>query len=134
MLQNRFGTLEKRWNQLNEDLPSHLKDRMESLIAQDVARVIWNNETTIFITPILKKELNRLWEYLQDFSKPWKTSIAHTIPCDHNAESWGDASLEGIGFLSDDLETFFTLPWPDWIITKLQQQKKNSNYFHVNEA
>ena len=60
--------------------------------------------------------------------------MAHVIPRDHNAESWGDASLEGIGFLSDDLEIFFALPWPDWIITKLRQQKKNSNYFHINEA
>ena len=98
-----------------------------------MAKAIYGLRTQIPITTQLRTELTRLYHYLKDKNNLWKIPIGWLIPRTPNSHSYGDASQQGIGFWSADLEIFFYTGFPPRTTKRFHLSTKNPNYLHINE-
>lgn len=96
---------------LRAQLPKHLHSRINSLIAKDMASLLWATSSKIAMTPAVLRELTQIYEHLRDPSKPWEMQIGHVIPRDATFTSIGDACTAGGGAFCDDLHYWFDTMW-----------------------
>ena len=76
-------------------LPKHLHHRLDSLIARDMAALLWRTKSKIAITDSVAREIQNIYEHMNNPSITWAISIGHVIPRDAQYTSFGDAC--GIG-------------------------------------
>lgn len=88
-------------------LPPTLYKRLEALVAQDVAAVLWNSKATMKIDDTIRSKICYIHAWLIDESRPWEIPIGHVIPRETTVESTGDSSELALGAFSDDLEYWF---------------------------
>ena len=112
-------------------LPQHLHCRLDSMIARDMASLLWSTKSRTPLTPPVRYELQRLHAHMADFSIPWEMSIAHTVNRDPQFTSIGDACLTGGGAFCDILEFWFDLIWSPPTRTALATNKLHINVMEV---
>jgi hypothetical protein len=113
-------------------LPTNLQHRVDSLIARQMSRVLWNPRHKTAVPPALRQELSILHDYLSDPEKPWRISIGHLIPRDPHFEFTGDASQLAGGAYSHELQLWFYEPWPDQILRGFETTPEDPSYVHIN--
>ena len=108
-------------------LPKHLHCRVDSMIARDMATLLWSSKSRTLISVPVRYELRRLHDHMANFSVPWEMSIAHTVPRDAQFTSIGDACLHGGGAYCDVLAFWFDIIWSPATRSALQ-----SKTLHIN--
>jgi hypothetical protein len=83
-------------------LPHHLEIRLVSLIARDVAALLWKTHTPISMTSNIRVCLQQRYDYLITPSNTWEIPIAYLIDREHSYLSTGDASELSMGAFSHD--------------------------------
>ena len=87
-LQTRFAQVRgfyKRKNKIQHfkaQLPKHLHSRVNSLIARDMAALLWATSTKTTVTVPVQHELRQIHAYMSNCTVPWEMKIAHVIPRD----------------------------------------------------
>jgi hypothetical protein len=89
------------------DLPPALAKRFDSLVAREVAALLWCSTKRCPITSLVHAEIQYLHSYLSDPSNPWEVLIGHVVPRHPNYHSAGDASQTGGGAINDSLGFWF---------------------------
>lgn len=108
-------------------LPKHLHCRVDSLIARDMATLLWSSKSRTPISVPVRYELRQLHTHMANFAIPWEMCIAHTVPRDAQFTSIGDACLNGGGAYCDVLEFWFDIIWSDTTRSAL-----HSKSLHIN--
>ena len=118
-IQNRYHQVkgfyhrQSKLQYLSTQLPKDLHHRLDSLIARDIASLIWKTKTKIEITAPIQFEIGQLHSLLADANRPWSISIGYVIPRDPQFTIFGDACPIGGGAFSHKLEYWFDLVWSD---------------------
>jgi hypothetical protein len=108
-------------------LPKHLHCRVDSMIARDMASLLWSTKSRTPMSDSVKYELRRLHAHMANFDLPWEMCIGHTVPRDAQFTSIGDACLAGGGAYCDVLEFWFDIIWAASTRTALL-----CNQLHIN--
>ena len=119
----------KKWS---KELPRHLWNRLDSLVARDIATVIWHTQSPIPMTEPVLRELQYLSDYLAQPTNQWSISIGHLIPRDPTFASEGDASHLAGGALSPSLWFWFAVNWSADIRRRVKLNSRNPDYIHIN--
>lgn len=104
-LRNTKGT------QLKGQLPKHLHHRLDSLLARDMAVLLWKSNAKTRIDEPVAYEIRQLHSHLAGFTKPWAVNIRYVVARDASFESLGDACLNSGGFYSVTLEMWLDMFW-----------------------
>ena len=118
-IQVRFHQVKGYYNRrqkmtnLAAQLPKDLHHRLDSLIARDIAALLWRTKTAITIPDSVRHEIYQLHAHLADITKPWSISIGHVIPRDAQFTSLGDACGIGGGAYCHELQYWFDVIWSD---------------------
>ena len=132
-LQTRFAQVRgfyKRKNKIQHfkaQLPKHLHSRVNSLIARDMAALLWATSTKTTVTVPVQHELRQIHAHMSNCTVPWEMKIAHVIPRDPQITSIGDACLTGGGAYCTELSYWFDIVWS--AKTKENLEKK---VLHIN--
>ena len=86
-----YYSRQNKLQRLSMQLPKHLHHRLDSLIARDMAALIWKTKTIIPLPAPVQFELENLYSILADAQRPWSISIGHVVPRDAQFTSLGDA-------------------------------------------
>jgi hypothetical protein len=100
---------------------------MDSLIARDMATLLWKTKSRLHLSKSILFELEQLRTALMDLSRPWSINIGHVITRDAQFTSFGDACGIGGGAYCHDLEYWFDIIWSPH--TRLQF---NLGTVHIN--
>jgi hypothetical protein len=114
------------------ELEPGLAKRFDSLVARDVASLLWRSKKRFSITSPVRAELQYLHAYLSDFSNPWEVLIGHVVPRTPNYQSAGDASLTGGGAINDTLGFWFDCRWSPRILRGAKLSPRHPDYVHIN--
>jgi hypothetical protein len=89
--------------------------------ALKMASKMVNNHTQFYlINETMRKELNFIWQALQDDSKiPFEVPIVFIIPRTPKASLFGDSSFISCGSYSSDLLFWWFIPFPDKVVVRL---------------
>ena len=112
---------------LSKQLPKHLHHRLDSLIARDMASLLWRTKSRITITEPVAREIHNIYEHMADASKEWSISIGHIVPRDSQYTSFGDACGIGGGAYCEELEYWFDVVWSAHTLTLFE-----INQVHIN--
>ena len=108
-------------------LPKHLHHRLDSLIARDMAALLWRTKSKIAITDSVAREIQNIYEHMNNPSITWAISIGHVIPRDAQYTSFGDACGIGGGAYCEELEYWFDVVWSTKTRTMFE-----TNQVHIN--
>lgn len=108
-----FYSRTNRANKFSQQLPKHLHHRLDSLVARDMAALLWHTKTKLPISHQVHRELQSLYLYMADTTRPWAISIGHIIPRDAQFTSLGDACGLGGGAFCHELSFWFDVVWSD---------------------
>jgi hypothetical protein len=114
------------------DLPPALAKRFDSLVAREVASLLWRTKKRFPITSLVHAEIQYLHSYLSDLSNPWEVLIGHVVPRCPNYRSAGDASQTGGGAINDSLGFWFDCRWNPRILAGVHFNSKHRDYVHIN--
>ncbi|KAI2504004.1 hypothetical protein MHU86_10437 [Fragilaria crotonensis] len=106
-----FYNRSKKTKLLSAQLPKELHNRLDSLIARDIAALLWRTKTTIPIPQSVTFELKQLHQHLADITRPWSISIGHVVPRVPQFTSLGDACRMGGGAFCHELKFWFDIVW-----------------------
>ncbi len=109
-----------------------LAKRFDSLVAREVASLLWRSKKRFSITPPVRAELQFLHSYLSDSSNPWEVLIGHVVPRSPTYKSAGDASLTGGGAINDSLGFWFDCRWSARILRGARLNSRHPDYVHIN--
>ncbi|KAI2510867.1 hypothetical protein MHU86_3488 [Fragilaria crotonensis] len=112
---------------MTTQLPKHLHHRLDSLIAREMAALIWKTKTTIKLTEAVAFEIRNIESLLANKDRPWSISIGHVIPRDAQFTSLGDACGIGGGAFCHELQYWFDVVWSDHT-----RQQFNIGKIHIN--
>ena len=106
LVNTRNVDMKKMERRLNEQRlhPSVVKKLTIAGCNEQWARFLYYHKDTTDIVPRLRQELVILYDYLRDFTNPWRINIGHMIDRDNVATNVGDSSFYGLGFFSDEQE------------------------------
>ncbi|KAI2498469.1 hypothetical protein MHU86_16053 [Fragilaria crotonensis] len=124
---NGFYSRQNKRQYLSAQLPKHLHHRMDSLIARDIAALIWKTKTIINLPEPVLFEIRNITELLAEKERPWSISIGHVIPRDAQFTSLGDACGIGGGAFCHELQYWFDVVWSDHT-----RQQFDSGKIHIN--
>ena len=122
-----YYSRQNKLQRLSMQLPKHLHHRLDSLIACDMAALIWKTKTIIPLPAPVQFELENLYSILADAQRPWSISIGHVVPRDAQFTSLGDACGTGGGAFCDELRYWFDIIW-----SPRTQQLFNCGQVHIN--
>ena len=91
---------------LSQKLPRNMH-RLEALVSKDMATTLWNTKATTPIRQDIKDELQFLYDWLKEDTKPWEIPIGHLIPRDTTIQSTGDASEMALGAFNHHFQFWF---------------------------
>jgi hypothetical protein len=117
---------------LSRALPPSLLQRLESLVARDVATLLWRSKKRFSVTLAVRTELKYLHAYLIDPSNPWEVLIGHMVPRTPNFRSAGDASQLGDGAINHTLRFWFDCRWNARIRAGVKYNPRHADYVHIN--
>jgi hypothetical protein len=126
-IQTRFNQVRGYYNRKNKTkqfqakLPKHLHARIDSLIAREMAALLWSKKTKITITAAVRDELTYLHSLLADQNYAWEMHIGHVIPRDPQFISTGDACLTGGGAYCHELQYWFDVVWSERITNAIEK-------------
>ena len=133
-------TIQQRFNQVRgyisrqgktkkytAELPKHLHHRIDSMIARDMAAMLWSHKVKIPLPPSVINELKHVHSLIANPTYKWEMQIGHVIPRDAQFTSIGDACLTAGGAFCDELEFWFDILWS----TKTKQAIANKT-IHIN--
>jgi hypothetical protein len=115
-----------------KQLPESLWNRLDRLVARDVATYIWRRRFTMRVTPALRNEICWLHDYLANDDNIWEIKIGHVIKRDPTWTTVGDASFDAGAALCHNLEFIFDIVWSDEIAAATRLNPKNPRYVHIN--
>jgi hypothetical protein len=125
---NRQGRLQK----YQRELPHNLQARTDSLIARDMAKLLWNSHQQIDMTDAVRSGIRAIRTSLQDANFSWAAKIAFIIPRTPHAHSVGDASDIGGGGYSTCLRFWFDIVWSQKIARGRKLKATEKGYVHIN--
>jgi hypothetical protein len=117
---------------VSQALPPSLAKRFDSIVAREVATLLWRTKKRFSITKPVHAELAYLHAYLSDPNNPWEVLIGHVVPRQPNYHSAGDASLTGGGAINDSLGFFFDCRWSPRIRAGVQFNSRHPEFVHIN--
>jgi hypothetical protein len=118
---------------ISRTLPPSLAKRFESLVARDVATLLWRSKTRFSLTIPVHSELQYLHTYLSDLSNPWEVLIGCVVPRMPNIRSAGDASQLGGSAINHTLRFWFDCRWNACIQAGVKlNPRQHPNYVHMN--
>jgi len=96
------------------------------------AKYLYHSKSTTPISQRLRQEIVILYDYLRDFTNPWRINIGHIIDRDNVAVTVGDSSHYGLGFFSDELQVFCMIPTSSKIRHRCTLSNTNPAYLYMN--
>jgi hypothetical protein len=119
----------KKYHLLKACLPHHLEKRVASLIAGDIAALLWKSHTPIPMTNAIRHFLTEHHAYLSNPANPWEIPIAYNIDRDYDFLSTGDASELSVGAFCG----FWTcIDFHEDLRARFNLCPKNPLYMHIN--
>jgi hypothetical protein len=118
-IQTRFNQVRGYYNRKNKtkqfraQLPKHLHSRIDSMVAREMAALLWSTKSKIELTREVRIELDYLHSLLANPNYKWEMQIGHVIPRDPQFTCTGDACLTGGGAYCHDLQYWFDIAWSD---------------------
>jgi hypothetical protein len=122
----------KKYQLLKVRLPHHLEIRLISVIARDVAALLWKTHTPISMTSDIRVCLQEHYDYLINPSNPWEIPIAYLIDRDYTYLSTGDASQLSMGAFSHDLRFWTCVDYDVPLRNRFALNPNDSGYMHIN--
>ena len=113
-------------------LPVELSKRLSSLVAREVAQLIWNTKAKIQIPKNLHQCISNILDYLETPSLPWSKPIGHIIPHDPHICTASNAASTGSGVVCWTFKIWAYIPISQEITTRLHLTPSNPNYIHMN--
>jgi hypothetical protein len=117
---------------ISRALPPSLAKHFESLVARDVATLLWQSKTRFSLTTPVRSGLQYFHTYLSGLSNPWEVLNGHVVPCMPNIRSAGDASQLGGGAINHMLRFWFDCRWNACIQAGVNLDPRHPNYVHTN--
>jgi hypothetical protein len=117
---------------ISKALPPSLAKRFDSLVARDVATLLWRSKMRFSLTTSVRSELQYLYTYLSNPANPWEVLIGHVVPRMPNISSAGDASQQGGGAINHTLRFWFDCRWNVRIQAGTKLNPRHPNYVHIN--
>ena len=108
----------KKTRALTAQLPRDLHNRLDSLIAREMAALLWRPKTAIPLPTAVNYELKKIHELLFDIKNSWSINIGQVVPRDAQYTSLGDACGVGGGAFCHEVKSWFDVVWSE----KTQQQ------------
>ena len=106
-----FYSRKNKTKQFRAKLPKHLHSRIDSMIAREMAALLWSTKSKIHLTQAVRDELTYLHSLLANPAYAWEMQIGHVIPRDPQFVSTGDACLTGGGAYCHELQYWFDVAW-----------------------
>jgi hypothetical protein len=118
---------------LKHQLPTNLHHRIQSIIAQEKAKLLWNSRYRMTLTNNVSVCLQVIHDYLVDETRAWEESIGFIIKRQPHAITIGDASKLGGGAHCDNLEYWFDLIWSPTVRHGVTNLKSTDlGFVHIN--
>jgi hypothetical protein len=115
------------------NLPLSLRERLDSLIARDRAKLIWSTHQRFAVDDLMKASLQQLLSYVRDVDTPWETPLGMIIPREPHFFSRGDASFLGGGAYCPRLCFWFDLGWSATTLHGIHNIPPSADgYVHIN--
>ena len=115
------------------ELPSHLADRLTSLLAKEKAAFLWSKRATFKVTATMIQCLQVLSDYVHSTDTPWDVPIGLIVPRVPHFVSTGDASFVGCGGACPALAFWFDLPWTEATRLRFTLGPQSPQYLHIND-
>ena len=122
----------KKYHLLKARLPPHLEKRLVSLIARDIAALLWKSHTPIPMSNAIRHFLTEHHAYLSNPANPWEIPIAYIIDRDYDFLSTGDASELSVGAFCPTLGFWTCIDFHDDLRARFNLSPKNPLYMHIN--
>ena len=122
----------RKYQLLKARLPHHLELRLVSVIARDVAALLWKTHTPISMTSDIRVCLQEHYDYLLTPSNPWEIPIAYLIDRDYSFLSTGDASELSMGAFSRDFQFWTCIDYSAELRARFSLAPTASGYMHIN--
>jgi hypothetical protein len=113
-------------------LPKHMERRLASLIARDMAKLLWHSKATFEVPDEVRQTLELIRNWLRDPTVLWEKSIAHWIDRDPTFVSAGDASQRAGGGLCAELKFWFDVQWSPRVQNGCKLAADHPEYIHIN--
>ena len=132
-IQSRFNQVRGYYNRKSKrqkfqaQLPKHLHGRIDSMIAREMAALLWSTKSKIALTKVVIDELAYLHSLLADPNYKWEMQIGHVIPRDPQFTCTGDACLTGGGAYCHELQYWFDVMWSPRVTEAI-----GNNKIHIN--
>ena len=132
-LTTRYGKLTRdrkiqlRAQQIAEKLPRSALHRTSSLVAQHIARALWNDRIKIGNTAEVKANIRLLRDLLANPTNKWEEPIAFIVQRTPHATSIGDASGVGGGAYCERLQFWFDITWSEKVRHALESKQVDIN-------
>ena len=117
---------------LQKVLPPSLWNRIQGLLAQEHARLLWAHKSRISPTPATQALFQRLHHFLSTDSFPWDTPIGLVIPRQPHFHPLGDASNIACGGYCPELQFWFQVNWSHRIRRGLNLPPSSPGSVHIN--
>jgi hypothetical protein len=120
--------------ELRQQLPKAIQDRIPSLVAKEQAALLWNTQQKIPASEKIKAPLRRILFYVQFNENPWTEKIGKIIPRAVHILSRGDAAqTRGGGAYCARLYFWFDIEWPLEVFKGANECKPaDAGYVHIN--
>jgi hypothetical protein len=122
----------KKYELLRVRLPHSLELRLVSVIARDVAALLWKTRTPISMTSDIRFCLQEILDYLTNPTNAWEIPIAYLIARDHSLLSTGDASELSGGAFSPDLRFWTCVDYDTNLRARFALAPTHPQYMHIN--
>lgn len=122
----------KKYDLLKVRLPLHLATRLVSVIARDIAALLWKTHTPISMTSDIHQCLQEHYDYMVDPTNPWEIPIAYLIDRDHSFLCTGDASELSVGAYSLDFTFWTCIDYDLSLRARFSLKPSNPLYMHIN--
>ena len=128
-----YATRARKRQRLRAQLPKSLHNRLQSLVAKDIASYIWRNRVAIPMNQLIKNELAYLFAYLSIPTNPWEISIGHIIKRDPHGTTAGDASHVGVGAINDEMQFFIDGRYSTHLRARIKEtDRHHDGRVHIN--
>jgi hypothetical protein len=122
-----FYSRKNKTKQFQAQLPRHLHHRIDSMIAREMAALLWSTKSKIALTTTVQDELSYLHSLFANPNYKWEMQIGHIIPRDPQFTCTGDACLTGGGAYCHELHYWFDVMWSPRVTDAINKSK-----IHIN--
>ena len=112
--------------------PNDLLQRLDQVITQEKAQLLWHARTQVAITSPMCREIQCLHECLAEARNPWEVSISHITPRQPTHNAIGDACKTSRGACSEHLCCWMIVDWAPDLVNRTRLGKNHPKQIHID--